>query len=98
MLGGMIGPSVEEAAVTQQEKSLSNPFSFMALISMAPRPQASDTAVPDLSLIHISTAHHPGPWDRKKHGGQQQPENPMVPQRGDEGHKPITQRGVQLLQ
>ena len=48
MLGGMIGPSVEEAAVTQQEKSLSNPFSFMALISMAPRPPASDTAVPDM--------------------------------------------------
>ena len=44
----MIGPSVEEAAVTQQEKSLSNPFSFMALISMAPRPPASDTAVPDM--------------------------------------------------
>ena len=48
MLGGMIGPSVEEAAVTQHEKSLSNPFSFMALISMAPSPPASDTAVPDI--------------------------------------------------
>ena len=44
----MIGPSVEEAAVTQQEKSLSKPFSFMALISILPRPPASDTAVPDM--------------------------------------------------
>ena len=48
MEGGMIGPNVEEAAVTQQEKSLSNPFSFMALISMEPSPPASDTAVPDI--------------------------------------------------
>ena len=48
MLGGMIGPMVEDAAVTQQEKSLSNPCSFIALISIAPRPPASDTAVPDI--------------------------------------------------
>lgn len=34
MLGGMIGPMVEDAAVTQQEKSLSNPCSFIALISI----------------------------------------------------------------
>ena len=46
ILGGIIGPIVEEAAVTAAEKSVSNPCSSIALISIVPRPAASATADP----------------------------------------------------
>ena len=46
MEGGMMGPMVEDAAVMPAANSVSNPSSFMALISMVPRPAASATAEP----------------------------------------------------
>ena len=46
MLGGMMGPMVEDAAVTAAEKSVSKPSFSIALISMVPSPAASATAEP----------------------------------------------------
>ena len=46
MLGGMMGPMVEEAAVTAAENSRSKPSFSMARISIVPRPAASATAEP----------------------------------------------------
>ena len=46
--GGITGPIVDDAAVMAAENSSSNPASFMALISMDPRPAASATAAPDM--------------------------------------------------
>ena len=46
--GGMMGPSVAEAAVTPTENSLLYPWSRIALISIVPRPAASAIAVPDM--------------------------------------------------
>ena len=46
--GGMIGPMVEDAAVTAAEKSTSYPASRIALISILPSPPASATADPDM--------------------------------------------------
>ena len=46
MLGGMIGPIVDEAAVTAAEKSASYPSSTIALISIGPTPALSATADP----------------------------------------------------
>ena len=48
MLGGMIGPIPDEAAVMATENPLSQPASFIALISRAPRPPASAIAEPDM--------------------------------------------------
>ena len=47
-LGGMIGPTTDEAAVTATEKSSSYPSSTMAGISMLPRLHTSAMAVPDM--------------------------------------------------
>jgi hypothetical protein len=48
ILGGMIGPMVEDAAVIAAENPMSKPSSRMALISMVPRPPASAMAAPDM--------------------------------------------------
>ena len=45
-LGGMMGPTVDEAAVIAQEKSSSYPALRIASISMVHRPPASATAAP----------------------------------------------------
>ena len=47
-LGGMIGPTVEEAAVTAAEKSAGYPAFFMPGIIMPPMEAASATAVPEM--------------------------------------------------
>src|SRR5690554_5861071 len=47
-LGGMMGPTVEEDAVTAAEKSASYPSSTMAGISMAPMLAVSARAVPEI--------------------------------------------------
>ncbi len=48
MLGGMIGPSVAEAAETAQEKGLSNPALSIAWTSMTPGPATSAISEPDI--------------------------------------------------
>ena len=47
-LGGIMGPTVEEAAVMAQEKSLSYPSFFMAGIITAPKLAVSEMAVPEI--------------------------------------------------
>jgi hypothetical protein len=55
-LGGIMGPTVEEAAVMAQEKSLSYPSFFMAGIITAPKLAVSEMAVPgDSGKKHGST-------------------------------------------
>jgi len=53
MLGGIIGPMVEEAAVKAADQSLSKPFSSIALISTTPIAEASATAAPDIPATMI---------------------------------------------
>ena len=48
MLGGMIGPRMEEAPVIPMVMRIGYLASSMALISMLPRPAASAIAVPDM--------------------------------------------------
>ena len=48
MLGGMIGPMVDEDTVTAAANSFRYPWSVMALISTMPSPPASATADPDI--------------------------------------------------
>ena len=59
----MIGPTVEEAAVTLALNSLSKPALFIARISITPNPLASETAVPDIPakiiLLTILTCARP---------------------------------------
>jgi hypothetical protein len=47
-LGGMIGPTVEDEAVTAAEKSASYPSSFIAGMRIAPMLAVSASAVPDI--------------------------------------------------
>jgi hypothetical protein len=67
MLGGMIGPMVEEAAVMAALKTVSKPSSFMALIAMVPSPPASAMAAPDIPAkmmlaITLAWPRPPGMW------------------------------------
>ena len=48
MLGGMMGPTREDAAVTAAAKGLSYPCLVMAGTSMEPRAATSDTAAPEI--------------------------------------------------
>ena len=48
ILGGKIGPTVADAAVTAEAKAPEKPFSFMARISICPRPPTSASAAPDI--------------------------------------------------
>ena len=47
-LGGMIGPHIDDAAVTAHEKSASYPVFFMAGMRIAPMLAVSAAAVPDI--------------------------------------------------
>ena len=48
ILGGKIGPTVAEAAVTAAANELENPRSFIAAISIFPSPPTSARAAPDI--------------------------------------------------
>ena len=48
MLGGMMGPITLEAAVMAAAKLSSKPSSFMACISISPKPAASAAAEPEM--------------------------------------------------
>ena len=58
LLGGIVGPMIEDAAVTAALKSLSYPSSSMAGISMVPMAAVSDTAapvIPEKKILAIAT-------------------------------------------